>query len=94
MGGAPRGPAGRFEALLETAYRSGNAVEVACLFFKVSKKEQCWLCCKEALQTRREVVPNAQDHRDVFHLFATSVGYMPWFGVMATRWDTYATCTG
>ena len=32
---------GRFEALRETAYRSGNAAEVACLIFKVSKMEQC-----------------------------------------------------
>ena len=75
-------------------YRSGNAAKVAYLFFKVSKKERCWLCCEEALRTRREVVPNAQDHCELFHLFATSVGYMPRFGATATRWGTYAPCTG
>ena len=94
MGEAPRGPAGRFEALLETAHRSGNASKVVCLFFKASKKERCWLCCEEALRTRHEVVPNAQYHRESFHLFATSFGYMPRFGATATRWVTYATCTG
>ena len=35
---------------------------------------------KEALRMWHEVVPNAQDHRDSFHLFATLVGYMLWFG--------------
>ena len=52
------------------------------------------LCCEEALRTRRKVVPNARDHRNLFHLFATSVGYMPRLGATVTRWGTSVTCPG
>ena len=52
------------------------------------------LCCGEALWRRREVVSDARDDTNSFHLFATSVGYMPQSGTTATRWGTSARCTG
>ena len=55
---------------------------------------QAVLCCKEDLWARRKVVPNAQDNCDLFHLFATLVGYVPRLGATVMRWGTYATYTG
>ena len=52
------------------------------------------LCCEEALRTRRNVVPNARNNPDLFHLFATLVGYIPGLGATMPRWGTSATCTG
>ena len=81
----------RHTALLELA------VSLFCTALLREKQERITkavVCCGEALRAWREVVPDTWDDPDSFHLFTTSVGYMPRFGATATRWGTYATCTG
>ena len=49
---------------------------------------------EEALQTWRDVIPDARDDPDSFHLFATLAGCMPQSGATVTPRGTSTRCTG
>jgi hypothetical protein len=60
----------RHTALLELAVA---LFYMALLHEKQDRIDEAVVCCKEALRARHEVVPNARDDPDLFHLFVTVV---------------------